>query len=143
MDLEKTLAGLDCCTGTAVHLGHCPEGCPYWAESERADKCVEKLHYDALELLKALQAKLMTLEDIMEIYNARDCHVWPYDTAPYIFVEEHPDIRTYHGSWTAWREIMAILHDGIFVHTINTYGKTWRCWTFQPTDKQREETPWT
>lgn len=84
----------------------------------------------------------MTLEDIMEIYNARDCHVWPYDTAPYIFVEEHPDIRTYHGSWTAWREIMAILHDGIFVHTRNTYGKTWRCWTFRPSDEQSKAVKW-
>lgn len=25
---------------------------------------------------------------------------------------------------------------------IDNYGKTWRCWTTQPTDKKRKETPW-
>lgn len=97
---------------------------------------------DAISLLKEQEPRVLTLEDVMEIYNATDSHVWPYDTAPFIFVEEHPDIYTYHGSWTAWREIMAILHDGIFVHTRNTYGKTWRCWSARPTDEQRKVVKW-
>ncbi len=52
-DLEKVIKGFTCCDGAAVHLGHCQEDCPYFGESERADKCVEKLHSDALTLLKA------------------------------------------------------------------------------------------
>ena len=137
MDLsEKVLNGIEEVRNSGIQ-------CPLEnVEPRRCCHFPEKLIDDIVSLLEAQQAKLMTLEDIMEIYNARDCHLWPYDTAPYIFVEEHPDISTYHGSWTAWREIMAILHDGIFVHTRNTYGKTWRCWTFHPTDEQREAVKW-
>ena len=137
-DLEKTIKGLRCHSEPKFGPDeYFCETCPYDEAT-----CGLDVPNDALSLLKAQQAKLMTLEDIMEIYNARDCHLWPYDTAPYIFVEEHPNIYTYHGSWTAWREIMTILHDGIFVHTRNTYGKTWRCWTFHPTDGQRKAVKW-
>ncbi len=53
---DKAIQGLERCDGTAVHLGHCPEDCPYFAESERADQCVAKLHADALALLKEQQS---------------------------------------------------------------------------------------
>ena len=54
---DKTERGLTCCDGTAIYLGHCPEGCPYLAGSERSDQCVAKLHADALALLKAQDAE--------------------------------------------------------------------------------------
>ena len=50
---EKVTKGLACCSGTALFLGHCPEECPYLDKTERVDQCVELLHTDALELLKA------------------------------------------------------------------------------------------
>lgn len=142
-DREKVIRGLECCTHGVDKCAICPYD-PRYNEIDEINtrSCMTQLAMDTLELLKAQETRVLTLEDVMEIYNARDSHVWPYDTAPFIFVEEHPDIYTYHGSWTAWREIMAILLDGIFVHTRNTYGKTWRCWSARPTDEQRKAVKW-
>ena len=145
MDSEKTLEGLDCCTGTAVHLGHCPEGCPYFAESERADKCFEKLHHDALELLKCHTPSIISVSDLINKHKAvKDGCVWfevKYGFLAPAFVDifHRNEIRIYS----------PFLHPGSDEESnetwwgIDCYGAVWRCWTFRPTDKQREETPWT
>ena len=72
--LEKVIKGFECCGGPAIYLGHCPEECPYFSESERADKCVEKLHADALELLREkepLKAKWRPVP--FPIWTCRNC----------------------------------------------------------------------
>lgn len=137
--LKKVIKGLDCCTGTAVHLGHCPEGCPYFAESERADKCVEKLHNDALELLKALEEKKARLIPLEEVKEGN----WDYVYLEQEIIPASKEITAFTGfrhrvSCVTWPSITAMkISPGE-----KEYGRKWRCWTERPTDEQRKETPW-
>ena len=66
---EKVIKGFMCCDGTAIYLGHCQEDCPYLSESERADQCVEKLHSDALSLLKAQEPEKPIYKQIVNEYE--------------------------------------------------------------------------
>ena len=88
------------------------------------------------------EARMMQLDEIMEIYNADPFHIWPYDTPPYLYIQEHPHVHNSSESWAAWREIKDIIEGELFGHTAQSYGKTWRCWTIRPTDAQRKVTPW-
>ena len=85
---------------------------------------------------------MMSFSEIMGIYNVDRFHVWPYNTPPYLYIQEHPHVRDSSESWAAWREIRDIIEGELFGHTAQSYGKTWRCWTAKPTRKQREAEPW-
>ena len=84
----------------------------------------------------------MQISEIMVIYKADPSHVWPYNTPPYLYIQEHPHVRDSSESWAAWREIRDIIEGELFGHTAQSYGKTWRCWTAKPTSEQMEATPW-
>lgn len=84
----------------------------------------------------------MQISEIMEIYKADPSHVWPYNTPPYLYIQEHPHVRNSSESWAAWREIKDIIEGELFGHTAQSYGKTWRCWTARPTDEQRKAVKW-
>lgn len=136
---EKVIKGFTCCDGAAVHLGHCQEDCPYFGESERADKCVEKLHSDALSLLKAQEPRVLTLEEVKRLLPGAD--VW---------IEYH--------DLTGWKiaaiTVREIYDNGLLVelqslrYSFERYGRynwdwlAWCCWTSRPTDEQRRATPW-
>lgn len=81
----------------------------------------------------------MQISEIMEIYNADPYHVWPYNTPPYLYIQEHPHVR---GGTESWAEIRSCIEGGLLGHTAQSYGKTWRCWTARPTDEQKEAAPW-
>ena len=101
---------------------------------------------DAFALLNALmkeqEPRVMQISEIMVIYKADPSHVWPYNTPPYLYIQEHPHVRDSSESWAAWREIRDIIEGELFGHTAQSYGKTWRCWTAKPTSEQMEATPW-
>ena len=96
----------------------------------------------AMRLLRDQKPRLMQLSEIMEIYKTDPSHVWPYNTPPYLYIQEHPHVRNSSESWAAWREIRDIIEGELFGHTAQSYGKTWRCWTAKPTREQMEATPW-
>ena len=96
----------------------------------------------AMRSLRDQEPRVMQFSEIMEIYNADPFHIWPYDTPPYLYIQEHPHVHNSSESWAAWREIKDIIEGELFGHTAQSYGKTWRCWTIQPTDAQRKVTPW-
>lgn len=89
---------------------------------------------DALALLKAQEARVMTLEEV----NALD---WDYC---YLEQERLPG-KEYRGmlgkyimTCVTWPSITAAkISQGK-----DNYGKTWRCWTSRPTDEQRESVKW-
>lgn len=54
-DIEKVIKGLECCVAKG-NLLNCKE-CPYYGKS-----CTDKIHLDALELLKEQQQMYYTLE---------------------------------------------------------------------------------
>lgn len=92
--------------------------------------------FDALELLRAYEPRVMTLEEID-------------DDDAYWFEERY-------GKKSLGRNVLihSIEEDArepyiTFVYTygeasykISEYGQTWRLWTSKPTDEQREATPW-
>lgn len=125
--LEKVIKGLEHCGQPTV----C-DGCPY--KAGMAGRCFTRLKTDALELLKAQEPRVMTLEEVTE-----DCPdvVWFDDRH---FVRAFAALQkneNYHG-WVKF-----IWRDGFERHDhIDGYGKEWRCWTSKPTDEQRMATPW-
>lgn len=138
---EKVIKGLTCCDGAAVHLGHCQEDCPYLGESERADKCVEKLHSDSLSLLKAQEPRVMTLEEVKGMKRLTICAVEQRSK-----VIKNTFNAEYGGIVTLGNE--NFLDFGLYADTNRYrrteagYGKTWRCWTSRPMDEQREAVEW-
>jgi hypothetical protein len=96
----------------------------------------------AMRSLKAQEPRVMQISEIMEIYKADPSHVWPYNTPPYLYIQEHPHVRNSSESWAAWREIRDIIEGELFGHTAQSYGKTWRCWTAKPSSEQREGVKW-
>lgn len=96
----------------------------------------------AMRSLRDQKPRVMQFSEIMEIYNTDPYHVWPYNTPPYLYIQEHPHVRNGSESWAAWREIRDIIEGELFGHTAQSYGKTWRCWTAKPTREQMEATPW-
>lgn len=76
---------------------------------------------DAIEMLKAQQSRVMTLEDFENNPN-----VDQYGCLPcWMEYREEP-------KWDGWAEAT--------VHTCVEYGR--RPWTSRPTDEQREAEPW-
>ena len=89
---------------------------------------------DALALLKAQEPRVMTLEEV----NALD---WDYC---YLEQERLPGneyrgmLGKYIMTCVTWPSITAAkISQGV-----DSYGKTWRCWTSRPDEKVRAETPW-
>ena len=106
-----------------------------WADTEILE--------DALALLKAQEPRVMTMEEIKALPD-------------YVFLEDR-DISHAFSIKTISRPALPQL---IFVNTNNEdcvgfrgpdgdtslatsrYGVEWRCWTFRPTDEQREAVKW-
>lgn len=137
---EKIIAGLAAClprTKVEARMG-CKE-CPY--RGGACEECVEmpiEIAEDMRALLKALEPRLMTLEEVKHL---------TYGT-PYIVEIKLPneEPRLMYGLFS---------HSGLegnFVFSFTDerrslfdvdYGGYWRCWTSEPTDEQRKATGWT
>lgn len=88
------------------------------------------------------EPRVMGFSEIMAIYNVDPFHVWPYNTPPFLYIQEHPHFRHSSESWAAWREIKDIIEGELFGHTAKSYGVTWRCWNRKPTNELREAVKW-
>lgn len=91
---------------------------------------------DALELLKAQEPRVMTLEEVLatEIVYAEDI-----DKAEIIPVLVN---RRAHDRIMLVRAHLMGGTSHVIYPLISEYGKRWRCWTSRPTDVQREAIPW-
>ena len=152
-DREKVIKGLECCV-ISDEEGVCPDDCPYYSECWQDTIKVEKqLKKDALALLKAKQlramtpervkfvsvAMVMTLEELIGIYNLRENHSWVYNTPPYLYMDYYgKDI----GYWIAWSNIVSCLERCYPKYIPEDYGKTWRCWSARPTDEEKRKVAW-
>ena len=124
--LEKVIKGLESC----LSPGHdCPLDCPYCGNC-RGDE----LYRDALELLKAQQPRVMTLD---EVKASKDHDVWLELSGN--IAEDVMTATTITGCGTKGisTRYEALNYD---MYEVRPYG--WRCWTARPTDEQREVTPW-
>ena len=99
--------------------------------------CVEDIE-DAPSVQPVPMARVMTLEELIGIYNLRENHSWVYNTPPYLYMDYGKDA----GHWIAWSNIVSCLERCYPKYIPEDYGKTWRCWTSRPTDEQREAVKW-
>ena len=131
-DREKVLKGLEQCVN-----GECAS-CPY-QNSEDLGSCfdIDVLLSDTLALLKAQEARVMSLEELnldadesvicySEFCDSRVVNV----TAPFCYPGDRlvqlPYIGTEYRNWVDPEQ----------------YGVLWRCWTARPTDEQRKAVKW-
>ena len=122
IDREIVIKGIDIC----LQRYRCGEDCPYYDV-----ECMEKLRENALALLKAQEPRVLTIE---EATAGDECWF------------EHRNgacgyalcfIRV--ASQTV--EINRIMHNPEFI-TLNSFMKSWRCWSYRPTDEQRKAVKW-
>ncbi len=98
--------------------------------------------YDAAALLKEQEIKSMTLEELDEIYEKQDTHVWPFDTPPYLWMTVNPDVRLTDGFWICWRDIKYSIENDSPFYVRENYGKSWLIWTGKPTQEQVQAVKW-
>ena len=129
-NLEKVIRGLSICQP----YGQCEnEDCPYYENNN----CLERLQTDALHLLKAQEARVMTI-----------CEIQSFDGAVYVDEPNKPVClkmlycyevgqRTYGHGYT----FVDSDGDKVF-YSAQGFGTKWRCWTARPTDEQRKAVKW-
>lgn len=97
---------------------------------------------DAIALLKAQEPRVMTLG---EIGKALKMPLWKETKSAnkylYIGWVLAYDIQTGQGI-TGTRLGMAEPSGRIAWYRLEDYGTKWRCWTYRPSDEQREAAPW-
>lgn len=126
---EKVIKGLEC--HFLVDMEPC-EKCSYYMRKD----CTGDLAKDALELLEAQEAQVMTLEEAQK--------------AEYVYLETRKWVDgDYHGTAkhkdTEFSDCLTEFVDGygcVLSCDNAMYGDNWRCWTNQPTPEQAEATPW-
>lgn len=118
--LERCICHVpDACRDCAYDAGH-----PY-------NECVEMLLRDALELLKAQEPRLLTIEEItgdgecwFEGINGACGYADCYMCTGSKEVEVHRiSMKPEYVSW-------------------DDFKKKWRCWSYRPTDEQRKAAKW-
>ena len=127
-DAEKVINGLECC-GYSCYMDKCQE-CPYDGKD-----CFKRLKTDALALLKAQKARVLTLEEV--------------EALPYGYVL----IETDKKDSLRWLDALLFSKNANYSFDFITlegrarllgteYNREWRCWTSRPDEKRRAETPW-
>lgn len=144
---DEIKRGLECCT-CIDDRDTCVE-CPYNG-TYRKGTCITALEADVLAYIRELEAKVaemekplepMTLDRLMEIYNDRANHSWPFDTPPYFIVESNNETREFCG-WASWSDIKLMLEHSHLRYGRDNYGKTWRAWPRRPTEEERKAAEW-
>ena len=133
-DSEKVIKGLECCINDTNRIPNC-ENCPY------ADGTCDKLnemHRDALELLKAQEARVLTLEEVDEYSEPEE--KYSESEKQTVYAEYSNETNR---PW-AWRWLTVdMLHSWLDNWEMRiVYGKDWRCWTSRPTEEQRKAAKW-
>lgn len=134
MNRDEVISGLVKCAAS-----ECNEKCPYNGINYG---CRSQLMLDAVELLKEQEIKSMTLEELDEIYEKQDAHIWPFDTPPYLWMTVNPDVRLTDGFWICWRDIKYSIENDSPFYVRENYGKAWLIWTGKPTQEQVQAVKW-
>lgn len=90
---------------------------------------------ELLALLKAQEARVMTLEEVKTLE----------ENTP-LYIEQCDGLHgwdVYSGVESGTNDIMTGAPWAVAEYWVwSEYGDTWRCWTSRPTDEQMEATPW-
>lgn len=125
---EQVIRGLEWCI--KLDGNGCSLECPYLVGKS---PCPNAMLRDALALLRELEPRVMTLEELQAIETP-----WNRNTPPYLFVEGRSPAEA---RWRSW----GFMHDGVRLPGtmgVQNYGTKWRVWNLQPTPEQMRETKW-
>ena len=139
-DREKVIKGLECCAmQNVIDLPDC-EHCPYKDDSGTCTTQTQ-LFQDAIELLKAQEPRVLTLEEVKEMKRLTICAVEQRSKViKNTFNVEYGGIVTLGNK--NFLDFVLYGDTNRYRRTEAGYGKTWRCWTARPEEKVRIETPW-
>lgn len=136
-DREKVIKALDCCVfpvskGFPYQSHIADKGCEV-VECPYQDDCDQML-LDALALLKEQEPRVLTLE---EVQNACSDYVYLETSTGWLWycIKDEGESNKYFGYF-----VYGV--NEYFIGRWKEYGKTWRCWTAMPTDKQRMAVKW-
>lgn len=110
----------------------CQKECPYYGQTDCT--CWIQVIRDALELLKAQEPRVLTLDELRGIQEFIPCWHEYLDDDKCILEPAFVKFKNnfYH-----------LLHDTTIPQMDErTYGVKWRIWTARPTDEQRKEVEW-
>ena len=136
--LDKVIRGLEC----RLDVNGCKyRNCLHCDYRHDIDHCqwacqVDGILEDTLAMLKSMEPRVMTLNDVKNLkYNDV---VWleDYDKEDVI-----PAIVTLYGAMSDCIDF-AISNRSSLVVEYADYGLRWRCWSHKPTKAQMEATPW-
>lgn len=138
--LAKVRQGLKCCVECSKY--YCGETCPYG----QVDFCKDKMMNDAREILRSMEPRVMTLEEVKALPDESD--VWLEEFCCIVVaatVSHQRDIykvlKRYNQNATYFYGIEhADYNSGEYMDA--DYGTEWRCWTSRPTEEQREAVKW-
>lgn len=143
----KVTKGLACCQECDGCT--CRNVCPYHdgKEPENQPTCTCRLARDALDVIRAkdeeisslkaaLTPRVLTLEEI-EAYAQNAGNAKMLEQRP-LFLERKPFVKEAL-NWRTENEVLNLFFQWAFRRE---YGKTFRYWTNQPTDDQREAVKW-
>ena len=135
---EKVIKGLECCISENTCKDEYYKKCPYLNTCYR-EAGPYQLMKDALELLKAQEPRVMTLDEI--IAAAPGTVVWLED---YDKTDVIAGLVKKVYIYTKVIDFLIVnekVNDEVTAD-LDTYSKGWRCWTSRPDDKQREAVKW-
>jgi hypothetical protein len=144
ISFESVIKGLECCQECDGYT--CRNCCPYHDRNEPEDQptCICHLAHDAIALLKAQEPRVMTWHEV--IGAVLECK------PVFIEVKDSEDKERGDDRWAMLTQYKDSITNGMIcamssyitseILFEDWYGKTWRCWTSKPTNKQRQETKW-
>ena len=131
-DREKVIKALECCRYVETWSFHNCEICPYKEAGHGVVGCEDQLVSDALDLLKEQKPRVMTPYEVRAEYEI----VWldRKNISCEVAILQRIACSIYEFSIMGTDEMPSLLE--------SQYGKTWRCWTFRPTEEQMRDTKW-
>ena len=128
VDTKKVVSGLAVCTED-VH--HCEKDkCPYWEK----DHCEYELMSDAFNLIMELVPMVPHVMTLEEALASDECW-FEHKNGACGYAEIIP---------CAYEDLLMVyrLAASPTIVESSENGKTWRCWSHQPTVEQRKEAKW-
>ena len=106
---------------------------------DHGDYCLVTLHKDAIELLKAQEPRVMTLDEVADLEEHQFVWIEISNSDEPVYCLE---IVRFRGVLCVNLEItLNAFRDVVIVYTKN-YNKEYRFWTDRPSDKQRKAVKW-